>query len=247
MENNQEEKNEVQVLDKDQMLAKPADDVEFGNKAASILKDIVEQANLIQKIQGNDYIKFEGWQTIAKFYNCTAGTEWTKPVMEGDKVAGWEARSYVKNEHGQIISSAESYCGRDEPQWKDKLNYAIRSMAQTRASAKALRQVFSWVVALAGYKPTPAEEMQGINQEKAVSTVQIPPYSDDIPCYNCGCDDMGEKVYQFSMKKEGKPICFKCQKIPEEKREYNGEKMLRESNSQQKIQDAEVVEGKETN
>ena len=32
-------------------------------------------------------------------------------------------------------------------------------MAQTRACAKALRNVLAWVVVLAGYAPTPAEEM----------------------------------------------------------------------------------------
>jgi len=32
-------------------------------------------------------------------------------------------------------------------------------MAQTRAGAKALRNVLAWVVVLAGYRPTPAEEL----------------------------------------------------------------------------------------
>jgi len=35
----------------------------------------------------------------------------------------------------------------------------LSSMAQTRAGAKALRNRFAWVVVLAGYRPTPAEEM----------------------------------------------------------------------------------------
>lgn len=39
--------------------------------------------------------------------------------------------------------------------------FQLRSMAQTRACAKALSNLFKWVVVLAGYKPTPAEEMTG--------------------------------------------------------------------------------------
>jgi hypothetical protein len=39
--------------------------------------------------------------------------------------------------------------------------FQLRSMAQTRACAKALRNVLAWVVVLAGYKPTVAEEMTG--------------------------------------------------------------------------------------
>lgn len=39
--------------------------------------------------------------------------------------------------------------------------FQLRSMAQTRAQVKALRSIFSWVVVMAGYQPTPAEELTG--------------------------------------------------------------------------------------
>ena len=39
--------------------------------------------------------------------------------------------------------------------------FQLKSMAQTRACSKVLRQVFAWIVVLAGYRPTPAEEMTG--------------------------------------------------------------------------------------
>ena len=39
--------------------------------------------------------------------------------------------------------------------------FQLASMAQTRASAKVLRNILAWVVVLAGYQPTPAEEMTG--------------------------------------------------------------------------------------
>jgi len=38
-------------------------------------------------------------------------------------------------------------------------------MAQTRAAAKAFRNRLAWIVVLAGYKPTPFEEMAGIEPE----------------------------------------------------------------------------------
>jgi hypothetical protein len=40
--------------------------------------------------------------------------------------------------------------------------FQLRSMAQTRACAKAMRQALAWVVVLAGFKPTPAEELDGM-------------------------------------------------------------------------------------
>lgn len=47
----------------------------------------------------------------------------------------------------------------DEPNWRGKPLFQLKSMAQTRACAKALRNVLAWVVVLAGYAPTPSEEM----------------------------------------------------------------------------------------
>jgi hypothetical protein len=53
-------------------------------------------------------------------------------------------------------------CLNDEPNWRNKPLFQLKSMAQTRALAKALRNVMAWVVVLAGYSPTPAEEMDDV-------------------------------------------------------------------------------------
>jgi hypothetical protein len=47
----------------------------------------------------------------------------------------------------------------DERNWSHRDDYALRSMAQTRAVAKALRLCLGWIMSLAGYEATPAEEM----------------------------------------------------------------------------------------
>jgi hypothetical protein len=58
--------------------------------------------------------------------------------------------------------------------------FQLRSMAQTRACAKALSNLFKWVVVLAGYKPTPAEEMTG--QERGVQNSSVDPdFEPDLP------------------------------------------------------------------
>jgi len=55
--------------------------------------------------------------------------------------------------------------------------HQIASMAQTRACAKALRNVLSWVVVLAGYKPTPAEEMVEEGDEAPTASAAAAPKS----------------------------------------------------------------------
>lgn len=201
----------------------PQEMVDFASKAAKILKDIVTTAKTSIKINGNEYLKFEAWQTIGKFYKSTVTVEWTKPIMwkdeqDKDVIFGWEAKASVLDENGKVLGSAESSCSKEEPTWTKRANFQIRSMAQTRACAKALRQVYSWVVVLAGYQPTPAEEMAGIEPE-AVQEEKPKPVSSkvtriDLPrkCTKCGTD-IEEAVYQYSVKNYQKPFCMPCQKF----------------------------------
>jgi hypothetical protein len=46
-----------------------------------------------------------------------------------------------------------------ERNWGNRTLNQVVSMAGTRAASKALRLMFSWVVVLAGYEPTPFEEL----------------------------------------------------------------------------------------
>jgi hypothetical protein len=147
----------------------------FGHKAAKQLIDIVKQnSQWSLKIQNNDYLRFEAWQTLARFFGYTIKTEKTNFIELGE-ASGFEATSSVLDSTGMVIGGAEAVCMNDEKNWKDKPLYALKSMAQTRASARALRQILSWVVVLAGYKPTPAEEIgleveEDIKREKQIDS-----------------------------------------------------------------------------
>lgn len=60
---------------------------------------------------------------------------------------------------GQIVGAAVARCLREERNWKSRDEFALLSMAQTRATAKALRLPLGFVMSLAGFDATPAEEM----------------------------------------------------------------------------------------
>lgn len=130
--------------------------------AAKSLSNVIQKKNKPVVFNGEQYLEFEDWQTLGKFYSLAAQTEDAMPV-EIDGIKGAKARAIVVDvRSGAIIGRAEAYCLRDERNWKDKPWFQLASMAQTRAGAKALRNVLSWVVVLAGYKTTPAEEMQDV-------------------------------------------------------------------------------------
>jgi len=60
---------------------------------------------------------------------------------------------------GKEMSRAESFCSNLEDKKQKNEEYAISSMAQTRAAGKVFRLAFSWIMKMAGYEATPAEEM----------------------------------------------------------------------------------------
>ena len=125
---------------------------------AKILKAIVTEAHLAIQIGATQHLKFEAWQTLGRFANITAGIEWTKPLQtRAHDIIGYEARA-VAYRNTNIISAAEAQCTQEESNWKNKELWQLRSMAQTRACSKALRNVLAWIVVLAGYEATPAEE-----------------------------------------------------------------------------------------
>lgn len=130
-------------------------------RAAAALGDVIRGKARPVIFNGEQYLEFEDWQTVGRFYGVTAKVVSTASVTFGD-VIGFEARAVVVRRDGVEISAADSMCLNDEPNWKDKPLFQLRSMAQTRACSKALRNVLAWVVVLAGYKPTPAEEMDGV-------------------------------------------------------------------------------------
>ncbi len=133
--------------------------LEEARRAATALHDVISSKPKPVKYNGETYLELEDWLTVARFYGLTVRTRSTQYVEYGG-ARGWEAVADVWSiATEQVMSSAEAMCLNDEANWSRKPMFQLRSMAQTRACAKALRNVLSWVVVLAGYRGTPAEEM----------------------------------------------------------------------------------------
>ena len=116
---------------------------------------------------GKEHLRVEAWIALASSYKCTT------MVVEGSvkrvSVVGFPNASEARVEvlchtpYGSVkIGGAEAECGTEgDGPWASGRQpaFAIKSMAQTRATAKAISSVFRWVVELAGYSGTPFEEM----------------------------------------------------------------------------------------
>ena len=166
-EEQQEEKQEIATRPE----TKPNAIVQDAQNKADMLYNVVEKQHLYQEIRGKKYLQLEAWQTLGKFCNVISEIEWVKSVELWD-AKGFEARAIIKMTEtttdaegrthitvGDTIAIAESMCMSDESNWQGKPIFQLKSMAQTRALSKAYRSCLSFIVALAGYAATPAEEM----------------------------------------------------------------------------------------
>lgn len=121
------------------------------------LAAVIDKQKLFTVIQGKKFVGVEGWTTLAVMLNCVA-REVSTVENDGVYIAVVEL---VRMSDGACISRASAECGEEKP-WNTRPKYARRSMAQTRATGKACRLAFSWIMSLAGYEVTPAEEMTPI-------------------------------------------------------------------------------------
>lgn len=151
----------------------PAQLVTRATEAANALAAVIESRKLFSNIQGKRYVRCEGWTTLAAMMGVLPRETSVVEAPEGTFTATVEL---VRMTDQAILTRASAECGSDEPTWKGRPRYARRSMALTRATAKACRIAFSWVMVLAGYEVTPAEEMHEPKPiQKAPEPRQKPP------------------------------------------------------------------------
>jgi hypothetical protein len=174
--------------------------LERAEKVAKALKRFLRRkgdAPLPFEANGKRYTRAEDWQFIGAFFGHTAIVRDCEEIKDDEgKVMGYLARAEVITRTGGVVSGAESACLRDEPNWAKKPAFQLRSMAQTRACAKALRNVFAWVAVMAGLQPTPAEEMQM-------------PQNSGVYCSDCGEDVSREQLIE-SKKQFQRTLCKLC-------------------------------------
>jgi hypothetical protein len=119
------------------------------------LVDFVKKTNMSVQISGRTYLKAETWNFIFSQFNLHPRITLTKQT---DKDT-FKARCEVFDPDNRVICSGDALCSRREQSKRSFDDYALLSQAQTRALGKAGRLGFGWFVSLAGYEPTPAEEM----------------------------------------------------------------------------------------
>lgn len=134
---------------------------------ATPLADVIEAKKLYATINGRRHVTCDGWMTLGGMLGVVPVVTWTRQLEDR---TGWEARVEARTLDGRVVGAAESMCSRSESTWKRRDDFALRSMAQTRAISRALRAPLGQIVQLAGYETTGAEEMPSDGEEPSMDS-----------------------------------------------------------------------------
>ena len=145
--------------------------IEVATNVANHLAPLVRNQGLVVKglNRGNseaEYVTVEGWEVLGTFLGIVPVTTTIAEITNDKKrIVGYRARAtlyqnpIIENDEivgGTVIARAEAQANK---QGFQKDLFAIESMAQTRALGKAYRMGLGWVMKMAGFEGTFAEDM----------------------------------------------------------------------------------------
>lgn len=144
-------------------LTNPSDIMDF----ATTLKKLIIENKLFTSIKGKNYVNVEGWQIAGAFIGIYPIVEKVEDLSDGMKYR-YRAEVTLRDKDNNIVGTGMAICTNREPGKTNFDEYAVASMAQTRAVGKAFRMKIGWLLKVAGYETTPAEEMDAVQEAQTV-------------------------------------------------------------------------------
>jgi hypothetical protein len=126
-------------------------------RIATPLKELLDSQNLIMNLGKGEHVLIDGWLMLCTMLGCTPVTEWIEPMSENESDAKYAYRACVSIKKGDTILATQKHIATSNGNQSD--DFAVASMAETRATSKACRKALGWVVKMAGLNPTPFEDM----------------------------------------------------------------------------------------
>jgi len=143
-----------ELINKDSML-----------KLSTELSQLIKEKGLSSNIQGKQFVNVEGWQFAGASLGLMPIITITTDLSKDDEIK-YMATCEVRNiTSGQLVATGIALCSNKEKTKRFFDEYAILSMAQTRAIGKAYRNLLAWLMKAAGFEATPAEEMDFAKDE----------------------------------------------------------------------------------
>jgi hypothetical protein len=151
-----------ELINKDSML-----------KLSTELSQLIKEKGLSSNIQGKQFVNVEGWQFAGASLGLMPIITSTQD-LSNETAIKYMATCEVRNiTTGQLVATGIALCSNAEKTKRYFDEYAILSMAQTRAIGKAYRNLLAWLMKAAGFEATPAEEMDFAKEETPIKKPKV--------------------------------------------------------------------------
>ncbi|WP_233454782.1 hypothetical protein [Hymenobacter negativus] len=137
-------------------------DIARSDETLDLAKDLakfIKDNKLTTNVQGKEFVNVEGWQYAGSRLGIVPIVEHVINVSSPEEMKYQAKVTLFDLRHGATVGAGFAVCSNKESGKKFYQEFAIMSMAQTRAIGKAYRNCLAWIIRAAGYEPTPAEEM----------------------------------------------------------------------------------------
>ena len=138
-------------------------DIARSDETLDLAKDLakfIKENKLSTQVQGKEFVNVEGWQYAGSRLGIVPIVEHVINVSNEQEIK-YQAKVTLFDMRSQhTVGAGFAICSNKESGKKFYQEFAIASMAQTRAIGKAYRNILAWIIRAAGYEPTPAEEME---------------------------------------------------------------------------------------
>ena len=163
------EKPTYSLINKDSML-----------QLATELSKLIKEKGLSSNIQGKQFVNVEGWQFCGASLGLMPIITSTQD-LSNETTIKYMATCEVRNiTTGTVVAIGIALCSNAEKTKRYFDEYAILSMAQTRAIGKAYRNLLAWLMKAAGFEATPAEEMDFADAKADVKTDGKKPIVEEV-------------------------------------------------------------------
>ena len=159
-----------------ELQTKPKFDIVNAESMLDLSKDLsrlIKEKGLSSNIQGKQFVNVEGWQFAGASLGLMPIITETTDMSKEDEIR-YSAKCEVRNiTTGQLMAVGMALCSNKEKTKRYFDEYAILSMAQTRAIGKAYRNLLAWLMKAAGFEATPAEEMDFAKDDNTPKKPQV--------------------------------------------------------------------------
>jgi hypothetical protein len=165
-------------------------DISRSDETLDLAKDLakfIKDNKLTTNVQGKEFVNVEGWQYAGSRLGIVPIVEHVINVSSAEEMKYQAKVTLFDLRHQTTVGAGFAVCSNKESGKKFYQEFAIMSMAQTRAIGKAYRNCLAWIIRAAGYEPTPAEEMdyntntQAAAPAPAVAAAQAVPAMQVVP------------------------------------------------------------------